>query len=348
MFAEWDDFRILSGHTDIPASLTLLAIVKNEMFFLPPFLEHYRQLGVKRFIVLDDNSKDGSPDFLAAQTDVVVMSSNRSFGDRVQLNPSTLRRSRTVPMHNIWRNLLIQKYATNSWTLHVDADEFLRLPAGLTLQTLLERLEASYQNAQVVWSVLLDLYPARISDLYSSQRKEYLNRSTDWYFDGLPHLRLRRNKRPRAVYHGSRARLLLQNGIISPPSTPIHKTLLRKLLRKGVGLYNLIWKPILIRRPSDGILLNSHTTNFTRSARICLPLEHYKFSSNLRFRTSQAIASNSHSNNSLEYVHIHELLQCMARIDGSFLAPFSKPIGDFQVFFDTHVAVDEIGILADR
>ena len=54
------------GAGDVLCFVTL----RNEMNRLPYFLEHYRALGVRHFLMVDNNSTDGSGDFLATQADV--------------------------------------------------------------------------------------------------------------------------------------------------------------------------------------------------------------------------------------------------------------------------------------
>ena len=53
------------------------------MFFLAAFLDHYRRLGVDQFLILDDSSSDGTREFLSAQADCLVLSSDLGFGDPV-------------------------------------------------------------------------------------------------------------------------------------------------------------------------------------------------------------------------------------------------------------------------
>ena len=44
---DYNDFRIVSRGSYAPSRFSLLAIIRNEMYFLPSFLDHYRKLGVK-------------------------------------------------------------------------------------------------------------------------------------------------------------------------------------------------------------------------------------------------------------------------------------------------------------
>ena len=80
--AKYDDFVIASNDLTNAPGFTLTGLLHNEMFFLPEFLKHYRNLGVKRFIFLDDRSTDKTIDFLHEQEDVMVMQSKRRYGEK--------------------------------------------------------------------------------------------------------------------------------------------------------------------------------------------------------------------------------------------------------------------------
>ena len=93
--------------TDFP----LIFIVHNGRRFLPSFLAHYRNLGVTRFVCVDDASVDETKEYLLKQPDVDIHLSNVRF--------KTAARGKT------WRELLAAKYGKNRWYLNVDVDEYL-------------------------------------------------------------------------------------------------------------------------------------------------------------------------------------------------------------------------------
>jgi hypothetical protein len=47
----------------------LVCCVRNELVRMPAFLEHYRRLGVRHFLVVDNQSTDGLEAYLAGQPD---------------------------------------------------------------------------------------------------------------------------------------------------------------------------------------------------------------------------------------------------------------------------------------
>lgn len=61
--------------TDVP----LFCVQRNEMIKLPAFLEYYRNLGITKFIFIDNNSDDGSFEFLIEQPDCYVYWTNDSY-----------------------------------------------------------------------------------------------------------------------------------------------------------------------------------------------------------------------------------------------------------------------------
>ena len=58
----------------------VLAVVRNEMLRLPYLLSHYRRLGFDHFIFVDNDSTDGTGEYLAGQPDCFVYFTKESFG----------------------------------------------------------------------------------------------------------------------------------------------------------------------------------------------------------------------------------------------------------------------------
>jgi hypothetical protein len=127
---------------DIPLVFT----THNDMAILPFFLRHYRQLGVTRFICVDDVSKDGTREFLKAQPNVDLWTSPIRFGEA--------RRGRR------WREALFARYGYNRWYLNVDSDEFLLYDdwESKALPALIGVLDA--QGLKRLPCPMLDMYPA--------------------------------------------------------------------------------------------------------------------------------------------------------------------------------------------
>lgn len=129
--------------TDIP----LLFLCRNDLKLLPAFFNHYRGVGVTRFIVVDDQSSDGSREWLSSQADADVWISPLRYGEA--------RRGR------LWREKLLRLYGGGRWYLNVDVDEFLVYDqcGSRDLRALITALEA--RGARKMAAPMLDLYPGK-------------------------------------------------------------------------------------------------------------------------------------------------------------------------------------------
>ena len=342
----WDnnDLRILAGSDVDPSGFTLLAILRNEMYFLPAFLAHYRRLGVQRFVFLDDRSDDGSLKFLVQQPDTVVVGSNRRFGDKVELPSSMSGSIREFRIHFLWRSILYDMFAHDRWALLVDLDEFIHLPSGTTFQDLVAKLDE--QNIRALWAVMLDVYPKDITAFAEIGNSTRLNTSENWYFDAEQHLRLRRGRPPKIIYPGARARLFSQFGIdslyrelgVGRPSR-ISRLLRRIRAPKKPLRYNSIVKPALLKWRDDSYFKSPHNINLSASTNHLLPIQHFRFSGSLEQRMQMALRENSYFLDSSDYRLMSELLRTMQNQDGSFLYRNSRPLESFENLVETRNAV---------
>jgi hypothetical protein len=128
-----------------PDHILLFATLRNERLRLPFFLRYYRDLGINHFIIVDNDSSDGSREYLSAQPDVSLWHTTASY-----------KRSR---FGMDWLNWLLAKYGTGHWTLCVDPDEFFVYPFCDTrpLRALTDWLDAS--SIKSFSAMLLDMYP---------------------------------------------------------------------------------------------------------------------------------------------------------------------------------------------
>ncbi len=125
--------------------ILLFCTLRNERIRLPFFLDYYRKLGVDHFVFVDNNSDDGSREYLAAQGDTSVWMTTQSY-----------RRSK---FGVDWLNGLQSRYGVGHWTLVVDVDEFFVYPYcdSRPLQALTDWLDAS--SVMSFGAMLLDMYP---------------------------------------------------------------------------------------------------------------------------------------------------------------------------------------------
>ncbi len=125
--------------------ILLFCTMRNEKVRLPYFLNYYRDLGVNHFLFVDNESTDGSLDYLRGQSDVSLWSTSGSY------------RKSTFGVD--WINWLARKYAHGHWSLVVDPDEFFVYPFCDTrpLRALTDWLDNSAIRS--FSAMLLDMYP---------------------------------------------------------------------------------------------------------------------------------------------------------------------------------------------
>jgi len=329
VFTAYDDLTVVSNDLTEKEGTTLISIVRNEMYMLPTFLEHYRALGVERFIILDDRSDDGTLEFLCRQPDVMVVGSGARYGEVVPPNgrmPFPDMRSNIV-----WRNVLMWKYGFGQWTMMLDADEFLALPPRMTIQDLMAR--ASEQKQRAVIGIMLDVYPRNVTDLKGDKG---LQPVAGWFFDGQPHLRMRGGGNPAVVYPGARARLMVKYGLRKTDLRLRVRNLIKKPWYPG---FNINSKVILHRWADSDIFLNAHKTTAQVNDRLLLPIKHYKFNSDLFRKVEVALAEKRYAGGSVEYRSLSDLLERMNARNGSFLYRYSRDADSFDAFADTGNAI---------
>ncbi|MFN3641385.1 MAG: glycosyltransferase family 2 protein [Gemmobacter sp.] len=128
-----------------PADILVFSTLRNERIRLPYFLRYYRELGVDHFLIVDNDSGDGSREYLAEQPDVSLWHTAASY-KRARFGAD-------------WLNWLQMRYGHGHWTLVVDPDEFFVYPFCDTrpLRALTDWLDAS--SIKSFGAMLVDMYP---------------------------------------------------------------------------------------------------------------------------------------------------------------------------------------------
>jgi len=127
-----------------PDELLCCVVVRNEAARLPYFLNYYRRQGVAKFLIVDNDSTDGTAGYLAEQPDVYAWHTPSSYH---QANCGTA-----------WLELLLRCYGVERWVVLVDADELLYFPAceTRTLADLCGELESAGKSAYK--ALLVEMY----------------------------------------------------------------------------------------------------------------------------------------------------------------------------------------------
>lgn len=152
--------------------IVLFSPVYNEMLRLPAFLSHYRKLGVNKFFIIDNNSTDGTLDYLLLQDDVFLFHTKNSYSEAG---------------HGIaWVNYLIHSFIdinNNNWILHVDVDELLIYPEYETknLQYLCSYLDD--KGCSVLPSFMLDMFPRTLKEQLLIKSGDNLIEKTGYFYN---------------------------------------------------------------------------------------------------------------------------------------------------------------------
>lgn len=125
------------------APLLGFSTIRNEIERLPFFLDHHRTLGVGHFLIVDNDSIDGSAAYLAAQPDVSLWRAHASY--------------KAARFGVDWLMCLKFKFGPGKWCLTLDADEALILPGGRGLGPLVAHLAATGRSS--FGAIMLDAYP---------------------------------------------------------------------------------------------------------------------------------------------------------------------------------------------
>lgn len=152
-----------TGNTEIPI---VICVLLNEIERLPIFLEHYRGIGIKRFAMIDNNSTDGTVDYLKRQRDVELFQTKDTFETKIKMG---------------WINRVISYYGTSNWYLVVDTDELLvwENVENTNIQSVIHQLNR--ENIMRARALMIDMYPKEITwDTDESFKEIY---SSCMYFD---------------------------------------------------------------------------------------------------------------------------------------------------------------------
>lgn len=141
----WQQIRHHSGPRAFerePDSCVVVCLVRNGREHLPSFLRHYRALGVREFVFVDNGSDDGTLQALERDESITVYETSLSHKDyETQI-----------------RRLVIEQHCWRRWCLNVDIDELFDYPRSgeLPLDGLLLYLRE--RGATAMAGHMLDMY----------------------------------------------------------------------------------------------------------------------------------------------------------------------------------------------
>ena len=148
-----------------PDAVVLMSVVRNEAIRLPPFFDHYKKLGITRFIMVDNGSDDATPELLLAEPTADIFYTTASYG--------------AARSGIYWYSGLARAFCTGHWTMMADADELL-VYDGVDqhgIPDLCRWLDRQGQDR--VFVPMIDLYPQGVVGQSGLQIAESLRAS--WF-----------------------------------------------------------------------------------------------------------------------------------------------------------------------
>ena len=273
----------LSGSKSLPKDcLPLICVAKNEFYFWPFLLAHYRSLGVNHLVILDDQSSDKSLEFLSAQPDVTVLRANMDFGDMY----GSLRFGVVI------RGLISKKLFPDRWTLIADADEFWITPTGFnSFPDLISNLEEDGHT--LCRGVMLDLFPKKLVDINPSQTAITPWRLSPWYDDINPISWPAHSSRPTSIGEDLHVRNRIADRLLSCGHLSR-----ADLIQRGTPA---MFKSPLVKWGKNTQLLSAHRVSNQYHNSRQLACAHFKFFPNWQAKVKTAIQSQAYYKKSIEY-----------------------------------------------
>jgi hypothetical protein len=294
------------------SEVRLFGVVRDESLRLPYFLDYYRRLGVSRFFIVDNASTDGTTEYLLAQEDCFVFSTEASY---IQARAGLA-----------WLNPLLDEYGAGSWIVLADADELLVYPhiEKLPLPDFCRWLE--HTGAQGMFALLLDMYSKKPLDQINYEKgRDFLSEcqwfDRDYHFVPRLGVPIFRPAFPSVEpIGGPRLRLCFPRQNV-PQLWPRVRV---KLKRRIVGLLVRIgfaktgssepvatqaFKVPLVKWRRGYAFITSHRPNPVRLAQVTGALLHFKYFQDFSARVRDAVERETHYDGSAEYRKYAELLQ---------------------------------------
>jgi hypothetical protein len=267
---------------EITSDPAVFAIVRNSSYLLPYFLDHYRSLGVTQFVIFDDQSTDGTRERLLDQPDVMVLGSTLRFHHRMPNGKQ---------LHHNLRNWMPESLGPGRWAITVDADEFMMLPAAApTIPKLVEYLDSRGHGSAL--ASMIDFYPRTLAERNHAR--------TVSPFEASPFFDLSKGFVRNAAGEIEKApggiRWRLQEWLRSE-RPEVHQR-----IYAGQGYERASsWKTPFVKVGRGTWMINSHSTNTTPPMDLELALAHFKFHPDIDRTVADALATNSHYLQSIEY-----------------------------------------------
>lgn len=104
------EIRILQDRKVSRDDILAICVAKNDFIKVQEFIRHHRSIGIDKFVVLDNDSRDGSLEWIKKQDDVVLMQTKIPY---------------TTNRREGWINRIMAFYGYSRWYMVADSDELL-------------------------------------------------------------------------------------------------------------------------------------------------------------------------------------------------------------------------------
>ncbi|MCY4044376.1 MAG: sulfotransferase [Cellvibrionales bacterium] len=296
------DKTITIQRHDIP----LFTVLRNEMPMLPAFFDYYRKLGVTHFIIVDNDSDDGSFQWLSSQADVYLYHTRASY------------KSSCYGIR--WINGLMNLHAQDQWAIYVDVDEYMVLPdacdqsVGALIQALGD------EQSEALTGFMIDMFSKTLQEAKGFKGGD---NPLDYapYFDNAYQQTGHWHAPFVEVYGGFRKRFVWENK------------------KRG----NPLTKTPLVKVGKVQFLSSSHVITPAKVASASVGLLHFKFLGDAEDKFSEEISRNEHACINEEYQRYLDAMQATGEKDSllvdasvhfenagqletlGLIRPFSKP-----------------------
>jgi Glycosyl transferase family 2 len=145
--------------------LIVICVVRNGELYVDSFLKHYKDIGVKHFVFLDNGSTDGTLEILCSSKNVTVL--------------TTLVPYRRY--ENSMKRYLAKRFAKGRWVLCADIDELFEYPSSdrISLGNFLSYLNSNGFNGVI--TQMLDMFSDVPLTKISSRRNDDIRLKHQYY-----------------------------------------------------------------------------------------------------------------------------------------------------------------------
>ena len=145
--------------------LLVISVVRNGELYIKSFLDHYRSMGVRHFVFLDNGSADRTVEMLCLQDDVTVLQTDAPYSK----------------YENTMKRYLAERFSLGRWNLCADIDELFEYPfaENLSLTDFLTYLNTNGYTAVV--AQMLDMFSNVPLNEMASQTEDVLSEKYPYY-----------------------------------------------------------------------------------------------------------------------------------------------------------------------